>query len=222
MKYIKLYLLVILVFAFSSCKEDLEIWDSETLEYSGKFDYQLLSEDLQDVYVDYGSQLMIYNTASNVANEVWIDDEENAFPLKSKFTFTGNSLSFKSSTEDFAALTNNIYSVDNDLPTPAPTAVGQSVTEERGYVRAVILEGKILPKQATTIGGNTADSLYLKIKLLSGEVTYISYEVPLALRQDPEKEEFKWKYSTATYDSSLDEVYVISGHRYTGFDEDHY
>ena len=222
MKKIFYLLFIFTALVLTSCKEDLEIWDSETLDYSGKFDYQLLSEDMQDVYADYGSQLMIYNTASNVVNEVWIDDEEHTFPLKSKFTFTGNSLSFKSSTEDFAALANNIYNVDNKLPTPAPTAIGQSITKDREYVRAVILEGKILPKQATTIGGNIADSLYLKIKLLSGDVTYISYEVPLALRQDPEKEEFKWKYSAATYDSSLDEVYVISGHRYTGFDEDHH
>ncbi len=221
MKKIGLNILTaLLIFSFSSCQEDLEIWDSETLEYSGRFIVDLLSEDMNDVYVR-GEEIMIYNTSDNIENEVWIDDHGNIFPLKSKFIFSGNSSSFKSNVDDFAQLTyNNIMSTE-DVPSPAPTAAGQTTTvDEQWYVKAAILEGKILPKAATTVGGNEVDSLYMKVKLYSGVATFKSYEIPESMRQDPEKAEFKWKFESATHDATLDETYVLSGHRYSGMPED--
>lgn len=217
------YILGILIFTISvtSCQKDLEIWDSETLDYSGRFVFKLMSEDMQDTYVDYdGYEIQIYNTAENVPNVVWMEDHGDIFPLKSKFELTGNASSFKSTTEDFAQLLNNIYSTD-DLPTPNPTAAGQTVTEdEKWYTRATVLEGKILPGAATSIGGNSADSLYIKIKLYSGTATYTSYEIAEALRADPKVPEFRWRFTSATRDPAMDEIYVIGGYRYTGMPED--
>lgn len=218
------YLFSILSFAiaFSSCEEDLEIWDSETLEYSGRYVMKLMSEDMSETYIDYGDEveLRIYNTSDNIANEVWIDDQGGAFPLKNKFTFTGNSSSFKSTSEDFAQLANNIKSTDK-LPTPAPTAAGQTKTvDEKEYIRAAVLEGKVLPMAATSPGGNKADSLYIKIKLYSGTAIYTSEEVAVELRKDPEKAEFKWIFKSATHDAAMDEIYVVAGFRYTGMPED--
>jgi|AGTN01.1.fsa_nt_gi hypothetical protein len=220
-----IYLLNILcvAIAFSSCQEDLEIWNSETLEYSGRFVFKLMSEDMQDTYVDYeGYEIQIYNTAENVANVIWMEDHGDIFPLKSKFELTGNALSFKSATEDFSQLPDNILSTE-DYPTPAPTAAGQTfIEDEKEYIRASILEGKILPGAATSIGGNSTDSLYIKIKLYSGTATYTSYEIAEALRADPAVPEFRWRFTSATHDSSMDEIYVIGGYRYTGMPEDQF
>ncbi len=221
-KIFYLFSLLTFAIAFSSCQEDLEIWDSETLEYSGRFIVDLMDENMNEV-IDDGYEIQIYNTSDNVANEVWIDDLDWVFPenrLKSKFNFTGNSSSFKSTTEDFAQLPYNIRSTD-DLPSPAPTAAGQTKTvDEQWYVRAAVLEGKILPKAATTIGGNEVDSIYMKVKLYSGVATFKSFEIPESMRQDPEKAEFKWKFESATHVATLDETYVLSGHRYSGMPED--
>lgn len=204
---------------FTSCFEELDNWESETFEYSGRYIIKLMSEDMQDTYVD-GSEIQIYNTADNVQNIIWLDDHEDVFPLKSKFQLTGDATSFKSSSDDFETLDNNIYSTE-DLPSPAPTAIGQNVTEdEKWYIKATLLEGKIIPGAATSVGGNVTDSLYIKIKLYSGTATYTSYEIPEALRADPKVPEFKWRFTSATHNPDMDEVYVIGGYRYTGMPED--
>lgn len=220
--YVSLFLLTIVL---SSCEEDLEIWDSNTLEYSGTFFWELYNEDMTTKYVgyDHDIQLLIYNTSSNIKNEVWFEDTDHIFPLKSKFFLDGTAESFKSTSESFDDLPNNILTVeDKDLGLPGnkPTGLNQEVTEDRDYIRNTILEAKILKDAGTTISGNPVDSIYIKIKLYSGTVTYSSYSIPVELRTDPEVEEFGWKFSSATYDNSLDEIYVISGHRKTGFSED--
>ncbi|MDD4592268.1 MAG: lipid-binding protein [Parabacteroides sp.] len=221
MKKIFYFLSIFAALILSSCMEDIDSWNSETLDYAGRYVFKLMSENMQETYIEYGSsEIQIYNTAQNVANEIWLDDGGAAFPMKSKFLLTGDASSFKSTTEDFAQLFNNILSID-DLPTPSPTAAGQTVEEEeKSYIRATILDGKILPKQATSIGGNKSDSLYLKIKLYSGTAIYESYEKPVSLRKDPAVAEFAWKFKSATHDSSKDATYVIGGYRYTGMPED--
>lgn len=222
MKKTGLFILISLfALNFTACKEELEIWDSETVEYSGRYVFKLLDEEMTSTLIDYGSyEIRIYNTSDNLPNIVWIEDGEAVFPLKSKFTLTGDASSFKSASEDFAQLDNNIVSTE-EQPKPAPTAAGQTIdVEEKEYIRASILEGKILPDAATSPGGNKTDSLYIKIKLYSGTATYTSYEVPVVLRKDPEKAEFAWKFQSATHNPDLDEVYVIGGYRYTGFPED--
>jgi len=214
--------IAILFFSFTivSCEEELEIFDSNTLSYSGTYFWQLLDETNTDVYVDYDHdvQLMIYNTSDNVANEVWIEDTDHVFPLKSKFFLSGTSESFQSSSTVFDDLPNNELAIE--APDEKPTGLSQVTTEFRYYVRNIIEEGKILPNAATTISGNPVDSIYVKIKLLSGDVSFTSYSVPVEEREDPEVEQFDWEFSSATYDNTSDEIYVISGHRKTGFSED--
>lgn len=215
--YISLFFFTL---TMSSCKEDVEIWDSNTLGYSGTYFWELFSEDMTDVYVgyDHDVQLMIYNSSANVENEVWIEDTDGVFPLKSKFSLQGTPESFSSVSMDFADLINDVNAIV--VPDDKPTGLSQEVTEDRDYIRNAILEGKILANAGTTISGNPVDSLYIKIKLLSGTVTFTSKAVPVELRADPEVEEFAWEYSNATYDNTLDETYVISGHRKTGFSQD--
>lgn len=204
----------------TSCDEDVEVWDSETLDYSGTFFWELYNEDMTAKFIEYDHaiQLLIYNTADNVDNQVWMEDTDHVFPFKSKFTFTGNSESFASTTESFDDLENNTLAIEE--PSTAPTGTGESITEARDYIKTTVLEGKILPNAATTTSGNPVDSIYVKIKLLSGTVSFTSFEIDESLRADPEVVEYGWKYSSAAYDNTLDETYVISGHRKTGFAED--
>lgn len=204
----------------SSCNEDIEIWDSNTLDYSGTYFWELYNEDMTSnlVAYDHDVQLLIYNTAENISNEVWMEDTDGIFPFKSKFSLEGTSSAFESKSTTFADLDNNVLAITN--PSTKPTALGQEVIEDRDYIRNTILEGKILPDAATTVSGNPVDSLYIKIKLYSGTVKFTSKAVPVELRADPEVEEFAWEYNSVTYDNSKDETYVISGHRKTGFAAD--
>jgi hypothetical protein len=219
-KSIRYISLLIIAFTMNSCNEDVEVWDSETLDYSGSFFWELYDEDMTAKYVgyDHDVQLWIYNTAENVPNKVWIEDTDHVFPLKSKFSFTGTSESFMSDETEFDNLDNDIIAIET--PTTKPAGLNEEVTEDRYYIRNLVLDGKILPNAGTTVSGNPVDSIYIKIKLLSGTVKFTSYEVPEALRADPEKAEYDWVYDSATYDNTLDEIYVISGHRKTGFAED--
>lgn len=191
--------LVLFSFTISSCQEDVEVWDSNTLSYSGTYFWELLSEDMADTYLPYDykdQKLLIYNTSENIQNEIWIEDTQNIFPLKSKFSLEGTSTSFMSKSMDFAELTNNVVPIESLIEgtttVPAlvkPTALNQEKVVDVDYIRAAILDGKILPKAGTTASGHAVDSIYIKIKLYSGTVKYTSYSVPLALRADPEVEE---------------------------------
>ena len=177
MKKIFYLLSIFTLLLFVSCMEDKDNWYSETSEYAGRFVFNLMSEDMQDTYMNYdGSEIQIYNTVENMVNKIWLEDHGDVFPIKNIFTLSGDFSAFKSESEDFANLNYNILSVE-DLPTSAPTATGQTVDEDREYVKAAILEGKILPGAATSIGGNVTDSIYIKIKLYSGTATYESYEI---------------------------------------------
>jgi len=221
MKKISIYItLILFTLTIHSCKEDVEIWDSNTLDYSGTFFWKLLSEDMTSTYqgYDHDVQLMIYNTSDNTEGNVWIEDTDGIFPLKSKFSLEGSATAFNSKSLDFADLDNDVNAIE--APATKPTGLNQNVTEDRDYIRNVILEGKILANAATTTSGNPVDSIYIKIKLLSGAVKFNSFSVPVAQRADPDVEEFDWLYDSATYDNARDETYVISGHRKTGFSED--
>ena len=74
--------LIVLISAFfscamflSSCHEDVDNWDSATVYDSGRYVIKLLSEDGQEVYLDYdGPEKHITNTAANLATENWQDD----------------------------------------------------------------------------------------------------------------------------------------------------
>ncbi|MDO6803701.1 lipid-binding protein [Wenyingzhuangia sp. 1_MG-2023] len=225
-KYIKSIglLSITALMSLTSCSEDVDVWDSETLDYSGTYFWELYNEDMSAKYIayDHNIQLLIYNTAANQENTVWLEDTDHIFPLKSKFSFSGNSESFASTTDVFDELDVNTSALEDASPETAPTGTGETTTVDVDYIKSTILEGKILPDAATTVSGNPVDSIYVKIKLLSGTATFTSYEVDESLRANPEVAEFAWQYQSATYDPTVleDETYVLSGHRKTGFAED--
>jgi hypothetical protein len=221
------YILIIVVCAvFTSCENDPEIWNSETYDYSGRFVYALYDEDgeteylsVEDVQGYYEVELQIFNTSANTANEVWIENVNgNAFGLgfKAKLSLTGSSESFFASTEA-VNLHSELENNEDD-----PTALGQTASGVEWYARIKVLDGKILPKAATSIGGNTVDSIYLKIAFLSDEITFVSVEKDRALWANPNVPEYEWKHDPAQneYDDTSDEIYILKGYRYTGFPED--
>lgn len=205
----------------SACSNDIDIWDSETLEYSGRYLFELFSEDMEDKYYYFedGGEIQIYNTAQNVKNEVWIDDINHIFPFKSKFFFDGDPNSFKSRSSDFTQLTDNEYS--SFYPDEDPESAEDRYEDVQEYTRCYINEGKIIPAGATTIGGNKADSIYVKITLCSNDVVFKSEFIPEDDRTDPEVA-YRWILESSEYNPEYDETYVISGHAYTGFPEDRY
>lgn len=104
-----------------------------------------------------------YNTASNSSNELWVDDCEEFWEFKVK------------ASADINAGTFTATSADNQY-----------------YDSKVTLDGKILPKAATTPSGMPADSIYI----------YVSFN------DDPYPETYGYSH------------YKMTGYRYTGLAED--
>lgn len=214
---------------FSSCQQDIDIWDSATLEYAGRYVIRVTNEEGTSVEHEYdGAEFRIYNTANNVANEIWIEDNSHILPLKSKFFLSGNATAFQSTQTAFDQLTDNLFTIvtppfnSSENSVAAPTAADQSLSLPRPYLRAALLEGKIIQDAVTTKGGNIADSLYLKIKLYSGSANFTSVEKAKAEWKDPNVAEYKWVFKSVTHDPSKDKTLIIGGYSYTGFPEDMY
>ncbi|HBX19560.1 MAG TPA: hypothetical protein DEF88_03820 [Porphyromonadaceae bacterium] len=133
----------------------------------------------------------------------------------------GNSTGFKSKSDDFNDLDSNSDSL-SVLPQLAVYRSDSVMSQDRWMIKTVLLEGKILPKQGTSLGGNQVDSLYLKFSLKGASITYKSYEIPEGERVNPNVPEYKWKVESILPKPSLDIPYVIEGYRYTGYPEDQF
>lgn len=213
--------LAVLGLSFTACNDDIEIWDSAVLDYSGSYVAQVQLEN-GTVISDYNDEnkIDIYNTVNDVANELWITDHGKVLEITSKFFLTGDASNFASESFEFDDLPLNISMVKEDFE-PKPTALEQDTVMNIWGAKTALVEGVILPKAMTTIGGNVTDSIYMKVVFMYGDVTFKSEEVPEAYRADPEVAEFKWVIESSAYDTtSSDDTYVYSGHRYTGFSED--
>jgi hypothetical protein len=83
-------------------------------------------------------------------------------------------------------------------------------------------DAKIIKDGATTIGGNTTDSISFTITLKSGTVEIKSVKTDEETWVDPATPEYVWEVQRNTYqhDPSVDEIWRIFGYRYSGFPED--
>ncbi|MGZ2370243.1 lipid-binding protein [Ancylomarina sp. YFZ004] len=211
--------------SFTSCDEEIEIWDSATLDYSGTYVSQVQLED-GTVIADYSDsrKIDLYNTEANKADELWITDHAKYLEITSKLFLTGDASAFASKSLSYDDLPINHSMVK--VPSTKPTAAGETSVKNIWGAKTALVEGKILPKAATTIGGNVADSIFMKVIFLYGDVTFKSQEVPEAYRANPDVAEFEWIFDSSVYDEldddgdAQDEIYMYSGHRYTGFSED--
>jgi hypothetical protein len=225
MKKIILLFSVVACIVLTSCKQEYENWYSATSEYDGRFVYGLYMLDAGENEIEYfdleslqgaGAELRLYNTASNIERELWIEDTYGLFPFKTKCKLTGSPDSFTSDDGE-----NISHDATPDNPTP-PTALNQTISGYDYAARMQILQGKILPKAGTSIGGNVVDSIYIKFVLHSDIATFESKQKPASTWANAAVPEFEWVLdkTKSQYVADDDEVYVLRGYRYTGFPED--
>jgi hypothetical protein len=237
MKKVTLYLSMVAcsAFVFASCENELDSWNSATYEYAGRFVVAATCQEdpAKSKIIEQGNEIYLYNTAANVANEIWLEDVTRAFPLKGKFSLAGNAAGFRGEreTENVSSIA-AIYNADdlkyiqfiasNVEDFPVPTAANQQCSGKQQYIRATLEEGKILPNGATSIGGNTTDGISLKIILHTDSIHFISYELDAEEWEDPGIPEYAWKVNpdVKIAKPEWDEHWTLAGYRYTGYPED--
>lgn len=224
----KKYSIIFLSFVslvLTSCFKEIDNWDSAVLDYSGRYVVRLLDAE-GNAITDYdGTEIHLYSTAANKADEMWIDDFQNLLPIKTKVFFTGTPSGFKSVETDYDKLPANLY--DQNAPTVKPTAEGQtyvSIDEQRDprIMKMAVLEGKITPDGYTTRGGNVTDAIRLKVKIFYGSLTFTSYKTPESTWAVPGVPEYAWEFKESKYLPDYDKELIIEGYLYTGFDEDEF
>ena len=231
MKKIVLYLSI--VACVTSCFDELDNWYSETSKYDGRFVVSSACQEFpsKGAIIEDGNEIYIYNTAANTANDVWLDDVSGKFPLKANFILTGTPDGFSGAEVKNVNSKLFIYNVDegeyvefsaaNKSSFPVATAVGQLCDGIQEYARATLNEGKILPKGATSPGGNVVDGIQLKITLHTDNVKFISVAIPEDDWENPLVPEYGWKLQVgSTPDPSKVEHWTLAGYRYTGYPED--
>lgn len=213
MKKLFIFLSILMAGFFVACDEDLEIWDSETLDYSGRWYFEVQGED-GNLLKEYGSHILhTYNSAANVEDEFWIDDVRNVLGIKVKFNIEGDPSNFKSNDVSESAAGQNM----KGYPSLGgePEGEGESEVVADYFNKATILDGKILKGAGLSKSGDAVDSIYLKLNLFAGEIVYNSV-------YDDVTDSYIWDEGTFSYYSDPDSVVVISGTMYTGFEEDEY
>jgi hypothetical protein len=221
---------------FTSCFEEIDNWYSETAGYDGRFVVAATCEEYSsdDTAIEDGHEVLIYNSAANIENEIWIDTHVAGFPVKGKFKVTGSSLEFKAeetadngsrsagiSDDDFYILEDGIpVAYPSDLG--APDGLGEEYDAVQLYARLSLEEGKIIPKGATTIGKNISDSVSLKTTMYFDFLVVESYQIPQEEWVEPETPEYDWRIKEGSRHNAdgWEEHWTFTGYRYTGFPED--
>ncbi|GHV10529.1 hypothetical protein FACS1894162_4960 [Bacteroidia bacterium] len=216
--------------AFSSCLEEKENWYSATSAYDGRFVVSTTCDEYSsdDVPLSDGMEMWVFNSAENVANEIWIDHFAIAgVNIKAKLNVVGEATKFNTAESfELAANSGVTYVLVNGDPV-ARFPVTASVADEiidcvTLYTRIGVENGGIVKNGATTPGGNKSDSIYLKTTLYSDFFQYISYETDPATWTNPSVPEYDWKIvnGSITNAAGWEEHWTIAGYRYTGFPED--
>lgn len=211
---------------YTSCNQELDNWYSATSGLDGRYVVAATCVEYSDddTAIEDGHELMIYNTASNAVDEIWIDTEIAGLPIKGKVKFSGSSESFKGAEQSKNIKKKYYYIVGGKLSATlaAPTSAGLTNPGYDLYSRITLEEGKILPKAATSIGGNQTDSAYVKLVLHTDEIVFESYQLPEKDWAVPGTPSFAWriKDGSRTPADDWDEHWTVSGYRFTGFPED--
>ncbi|MDR2042720.1 MAG: hypothetical protein LBP98_10500 [Tannerella sp.] len=219
----------------ASCDNELENWNSATYAYDGRYVVAAVCQEKpsKNAIIEKGNEIYLYNTAANIANEIWLEDVSGKFPLKCKLQLNGNPANFSgTATAENVQSKYFIYNAEADAYVefadanagdfPAAGAAGQSADGTREYVRITLEEGQIQPASATTVGGNIADGIALKFTLHTDLVKFVSYELPAEEWSDPSQPEYGWQLvpNSNTADPGKDEHWTLTGYRYTGYPED--
>ena len=224
-----IYLLNICVIVlFASCQSELDNWYSATFAYDGRYIVSTTCEEYDDydTSIEDGLEAMIYNSAANKENEVWIEFEVAYEPVKGKFNLTGGFSDFKG-TAEVENITAAYYTLDWRTFSPtfrAVSSAGEIVEGMQLYSRVELLKGSIIPEGATTIGNNTSDGISLEFILHTDYVDFESYLIPEEDWKTPGVPEFQWRVKAGSRvpadDDGMDETWTLSGYRHTGYPED--
>jgi hypothetical protein len=202
-------LVVLLGLSFTSCEDEFVPEVTEAADFAGEWFYQIQNED-GDLYADYmyhDPTFMTYNSAENLPNEVWFDDQGVYLAFKSKFDLSGDNENFSS-----GGLAINQY--EYHTPDSVPESDGVNLDIDIDYGAVDLRNGKIL-KGAATVNQDhenaPADSIYFETVFYTATYSFTSVE------QDGE---FSWQLNDPpfTIDETTEEVYVVSGHRKTGWE----
>lgn len=229
----------LLIFALSiigvSCQEEFEVGETNTAAFAGQWFYQLRLSD-GSVYYDldatmYGYEFeqpfLTYNSAANKTNEVWFDDQDLMFPLKSKFTLVGTPESFSAD----LAVNERVLSGFDPTDVPEEDQVdGKKVVIEMNdgdYYLAKILEGKIIKGAATVwldIQKAKTDSIYVKYAFFGGNFNFtVKRNIKIDTVNNVVVRDTSFIYTRDTdFFDVLDpaDTLIMSGHRWTGWEVD--
>ncbi len=129
----------LLLFLFSSCKEEVDIWESSTGALDGNwyvtYDHSVYGKDAFGVGV---TPVYTYNTAADNGQEIWITDEDNFWSYKVRVPANPGNLTFGS-----------------------PDAVTSVVEDYNIQVR--VTNGKVIKDAVKMPSGVMSDSIYFEI-----------------------------------------------------------
>ena len=219
---------------FTSCSNDIDNWYTNTAAFDGRFTVAKTCADYDDdnTTIEDGEELMIYNSAANVENEIMIDVHVAGLPVKGKFDVSGTPSEFNATgavsnlgvtslkDDGYYAIIQGDYQSASDLDTPEQAGVEYDGVQV--YARLSLEVGKIIPDGATTIGGNVSDSVFVQLTTYNDQLVIESYELPQTEWEDPNIPKYEWrvKANSRTNIDGEEEHWTFEGYRYTGFPED--
>ncbi|WP_187262556.1 lipid-binding protein [Pontibacter beigongshangensis] len=140
---------------FISCDEDddLKVENSSTHPVSGDWTVTYKVETSPNVFEDiYGvgeTHLLVYNTAADNGQEIWVDDHGNFWAYKVKANVNMSNLTFSGS------------ELGNQSELDDPTNENQ----------VTITDGKVI-KDGTMVTGARTDSIYFRVSFSDDEAPY--------------------------------------------------
>jgi hypothetical protein len=215
--------IVALIFGFSACEDDYEVENTKAAKYAGDWFYEIFDVDktLLKSYDYHESTFLSYNTAADLDNEVYFDDQQVYLYFKSRFNLDGSPESFSS---DGLALNEYEYSIPESIEVVKGEVVGNEVVSV-DYGLVDLAEGKVLLNAATVWQDKEkakADSIYAEFRFYTGEFTFVPVLDSTYTNTDDDLEYDVYHYEPAaphyTVDEASEEIYFIGGHRKTGWE----
>jgi len=219
----------------TSCFEKIDNWYTNTAGYDGRYVVAMTCDEYSDddTVIEDGEELMIFNSAANIANEIIISTNVATEPIKGKFTISGTPENFQGTNKSVnlglgtAISTANLYyafNTNGSLAAP-PTAATQAGLESEGiqfYANISIETGKITPLSKTTIGGNKSDGILLNVTAYHDYLVYESYQTPEETWAVAGTPEYAWRVKAGSRENAdgEEEHWTLDGYRYTGYPED--
>ena len=220
---------LVLIALAGSCQPEFDPGETAAVGFSGEWYYQIWADDTLYQDFDYhGDVLLTYGTANDVADEIWIDDQDNGpFYMKSMFTITGTPEAFEGTGE----LAPNEYNIAYYGDPAYPDEDGVEVKDTIYDIIAVeFLSGEILQDVAKVYADleqAPTDSIRLVVAGYGGILNYITREVmyhEIDSTVDPVVDTIYPIYVLDRQEPFIDTFHLVSdtlvyqGHKQTGWE----